>query len=435
MTVTEKRSRLNELLRKYRDQGRSSLTPEERSEFVRLDDELSVYETRDIDTRGVNTSGRREPAAGEIRGELGEPVAAGKAREWYRKAQENGVRDAHGVKLSSHGTDVDLNAYWGQRFGFAKPGAEMRALGEDTAGSAQAITPQAWSPEFVDVLLPNTIVGKVGARHVMMDKETMNVPVFTSTVSPTWIAEAGSISLDANPAFSSLSLFAPGGVKDITNLSIELAQDAYIQGGLHNMLAEAVAKKMAVVVDTAALLGISGNTGVPGLNGESGFNIRHYTGDAGTSGTAPADTTELGVVAEESMKLNVPVDELAFVSNVGVNQAFTRIPLATYGRYFELPPLVDDVPWVTSENSALPYTEDDPATASSVAQTGGTYSSLYCGPWSRFAMVGWHMELRTQVLNERYIDTGEIGLFSWCRFSIRYAHPETFSRTVGVIPV
>ena len=90
--------------------------------------------------------------------------------------------------------------------------------------------------------------------------------------------------------------------------------------------------------------------------------------------------------------------------------------------------------WATSENSALPYTETDPATAGSVAQTGGTFGSLYCGDWSRFCVLGVHLDLQTRVLTERYIDSGEFGLFTYARYSIRFAHPETFSRTIGVIP-
>jgi HK97 family phage major capsid protein len=419
-----------------------SLTAEERETYDR--DDLILGQLKRAMEAVANY--RESPEGVEVRGELNEPVPAGRAQEWLRKAQENGVRDSHGVPLSAQGTDFDMNAYWGavvrkqlMGTGISFPGkrdagaAEMRALGEDTAGSGQAITPQAWSAQYVDVLLPNTFMGAVGARTVMMDQETVNVPVFSSTVSPTWIAEAGSISLDANPAFTSLQLYAPGGVKDITQFSIELAQDAFVQGNLDGMLSQAVAKKMAVVVDTAALLGIASNTGVPGLNGESGFVKRHYTGDSGTTGKAPVDTTELGVAAELAKKANVTAN--AFVSNIGCQQAFQRIPLATYGKYFDDPSLISGMDWVTSENSALPYVETDPATASSVAQSGGSYTSLYCGPWNQFAMIGWRSELRTRVLTERYIDSGELALFSYCRFSIRYAHPETFSRTIGVIPV
>jgi HK97 family phage major capsid protein len=401
--------------------------------------EMSFNSAPDYDTRGVKP-GPRRPQAGEVRGDPGEPVQVGHAREWYDKARENGVRVSRvngdrGMPLSAESRDFDLNAYWGQKLGLARPGAESRALGEDTGGSGQAITPQSWVADYVDVLLPNTILGKVGARTVMMDRETVNVPIFSSTVSPSWIAEAGSISLDANPAFAPLALFAPGGFKDITQFSVELAQDAYIRGDLPGMLAQAVARKMLVVLDTSAILGVAGNTGIPGLNGETGFVKRHYTGDAGTTGKAPTDTTELGVVAELTLKTNATAN--AFVSNVGCAEAFRRIPLATYGRYFDTPSVaaqcVDN--WITSENSALPYVETDPATASTVAQSGGAYTSLYAGPWDQFAIVGMHLDLQTRVLNERYIDSGELALFSWCRYSIRFAHPETFSRTIGIIPV
>jgi hypothetical protein len=91
--------------------------------------------------------------------------------------------------------------------------------------------------------------------------------------------------------------------------------------------------------------------------------------------------------------------------------------------------------YVTSENSALPYTETDPATATSVLQTTGAYGSLYCGPFNQFLVFGSRMDLQTRVLSERYVDSGEFGLFAFLRCSIRFAHPETFTRTIGVIPV
>jgi hypothetical protein len=313
-----------------------------------------------------------------------------------------------------------------------KPSIESRALLEDTAGSGQAISPQAWSADFVDVLLPNTILGEVGANRVAMEHETLNVPVYTSTVSPNWLAEAASISVDANPAFAPLSLFAPGGVKVITTVSLELMQDAYVRGGLDSMLSNAIARKMGPVVDTAMLLGITGNTGVPGLINETGFVTRKQTGDAGTTGKSPTDTSELGVIAESVMKKNVMPTH--FVSNVGVREAYERIPIASYGRYWVDPSIVKNMDWVTSENAALPYTETDPATASTVAQTGGSYGSLYAGNWQRFCYLGVRLDLQTRVLTERYIDSGLVGIFAWMRFSLRFGHPETFVRTIGVIP-
>ena len=159
------------------------------------------------------------------------------------------------------------------------------------------------------------------------------------------------------------------------------------------MLADAVAKKMATVLDTSMLLGVTANPGIPGLINESGFVTRKQTGDAGTVGLGPTNTAELGVIVELTMKKNAT--PTAFVSNVGVHEAYERIPLNTYGRYFENPSIVQDMDWVTSENSALSYTETD---ATPPAQTGGSYGSLYCGDWSRFCVLDVHLDLQTRVL-------------------------------------
>lgn len=276
----------------------------------------------------------------------------------------------------------------------------------------------------------------MGVHTVPMDRENVNMPVYTSSYAgPNWIAENGSLSLDAGPAFAPLSLQTPGGWKFYTRVSLELAQDAFIQGGLDTWLAEAAARKLAVALDTSLLLGVTSNPGAPGLAGETGMITRHYTGDSGTSGIAPADTSELGVIAEASVKKYVLAEDLAFVSNIGAHEAFERIKVTSYGRYWQDPPLVANVPWYTSENSVLSYTETDPTTASSVAQTGGSYSSVYCGPWARSTYFGVRLDLGSSLmrLDQRLIDQGQIGYFAMFRGSIRQAYPSTFTRTVGVI--
>jgi len=58
--------------------------------------------------------------------------------------------------------------------GFARPVAELRALGEDTTGSGLAITPQSWTASYIDYLYPNTVAGKLGISRVMMQTEQVN---------------------------------------------------------------------------------------------------------------------------------------------------------------------------------------------------------------------------------------------------------------------
>lgn len=403
------------------------LTPAERDEANHLMRELDEVE-RAIAT-AKNFKRRNEGKAANVEGRRNENVPIGQMQTWYERAVENRV-------LPSQGTNRDWNRAFGEMAGFAKPTMETRTLLEDVTGSAQALSITQYLPRVIDILLPQTIMGNLNFNTIAMDREFVQMPEYTSTYAgPQWIAENGSLSLDAGPAFGPLLLSAPGGFKFYTSISLELSQDAFLQGSLDQWLAMEAARKLTVALDTSMLMGVEANVGIPGLNNESGFVIRKQTSDSGTSGLAPADTQELSVVAELAQKKYVNINELAFVANVGTHEAFERIPLATYGKYFDDPKLIANVPWVLSENSALAYTETDPSTASSVAQTGGAYSSLYCGPWSRFGYLGVRMDLASSAmrLDQRLIDQGEIGFFFMFRGSIRFAHPETYTRTIGVI--
>jgi HK97 family phage major capsid protein len=407
------------------------LTPGERAEFSKLESEL-----RGIDaTVKVRKDAKRREKGGNaeahIEGRANEPVPPGCMGTWYRRAVENGV-------MPNEGTDRDLNRYFGERMGFVKPGMESRTLLEDTAGSGQALSPTQYLADTIDVLLPNTLMGKLGVHVFPMDREFTSMPVYTSTYAgPSWIAENGSLSLDAGPAFAPLLMTASGGWKFYTSVSLELSHDAFLQGTLDQWLAQAASRKMAVALDTSLLLGVAGFVGAPGLMNESGFVVRKQTGDAGTVGLAPTTTQELGVIAEQSVKKNIPVEDIAFISNIGTHEAFERIAISAYGKYFDDPPLVANTPWLTSENSALPYVETDPATASTVAQSGGTFSSLWCGPWARSTYFGIRMDLGASLmrLDQRLIDSGQVGYFAMFRGSIRQAYPSTFTRTIGVITV
>jgi HK97 family phage major capsid protein len=418
--------------------GHNSLSKVERARFDDLKADIESIDNRiagaDVNIPDVNANRRPGMSkklakrAANIQGKPNEAIPPGCMRVWLERAIANGV-------MPNQGSDRDLNRYFGEKMGFAKPSMESRTLLEDTAGSGQALSPTEYLADVIDVLLPNTLMGRLGFNVIPMQHENTQIPVYTSTYAgPSWIAENGSLSLDAGPAFGPLLLQAPGGWKFYTSVSLELANDAFINGGLDHWLAMAASKKLQVALDTSMLLGVTGNVGVPGLISESGFVTRKQTGDAGTTGLAPTNTAELGVIAELAVKKNIPVSDLAFVSNIGAHEAYERIPLNTYGRYYEDPPLVRDVPWYTSENSALPYVETD---ATPPVQTGGSYSSLYCGPFARYGYLGIRLDLAASMmrLDQRLIDSGQVGYFSMFRGSVRFAHPETFSRTVGIITV
>jgi HK97 family phage major capsid protein len=370
----------------------------------------------------------------EIQGTPGESLVPGQSvREYVRRAAENGVTTVRETgmapeRIVNHDQQY-LNDWWAHRLGISS--RESRSLSEDTSGSGLAITPQAWSSSVIDFLYANAVVGQLGATVVPLPTELYNKPVLANPAQPAWLAENSAIGLDANPAFSTIQFNSQGGWKDLTSFSIELAQDAFVAGTLPDLLAESVARNMALAVDAAAINGVSGNSGNPGLNAETGFNARHYTGDAGTSGKAPVDTTEYSVIAELVKNKNSRVS--AFLQNPSVTGTVSRLNASSVARYWNMPDDVKGVPIVETTNpNVLPTTETSPSTASGAALTGGTFSSVYAGFWP-FMMLGTHLSLQTTVLKERLIDLGQVGLFAFARYSIRTAHPETFYRTVGWI--
>src|ERR1017187_10478250 len=403
------------------------LTASERHEF---DNREAFVKSIDIRTSFNSKNGSAMNGIPEIRGEANEKLSKGQSvREYVKRASANGVSfDSVSGGYAGRGkgnTDFDTKAYWGARLGFCPPNAETRALGEDTSsgsGAGAAVSPQTWSADVIDYLYAATILGRVGATVVPMANEQVNVPQFTATVAPTWVAENGSISLDATPAFSTLALTANGGIKDITLISLELAQDAYVQGGLGGFLAQFIARKVAVSMDLAALYGVAGATGLPGMINESGFVTRVYTGDGG-SGVKPIDTTELSVIA--ALARTALVEPNAFVMSPALYGLLHRqTGTGGYPGFFPTPEdaaMLDQVA-TTSVGVAETYAG---------AQTGGALTSIYCGDWSR-VIVGVRLDLSTTVLRERYVDSGQVGLFSFMRTSIRTSHPESFTRTKAV---
>jgi hypothetical protein len=145
MTREQKRARMAEISQKIRDHGVKSVTADERAEYLRLDGELTITEPEGR----VAPAKRNDAKVPEVRGVPSEPIRVGQAREWVERAAENGVRVTRsngdrGIAMNP-GRDFDLNAYWGQKLGLAKRGAEVRALAETLPTVARPLPrPHGW---------------------------------------------------------------------------------------------------------------------------------------------------------------------------------------------------------------------------------------------------------------------------------------------------
>lgn len=395
---------------------------------------LPELEAGSIDYRTTHGQSRATPLNGipEIEGRPNEPLQRGQStNEWLRRAADNGVQyttnEGRSRPLEWHDNET-LNAYWGQRLGLTRPGAEMRALGEDTSGSGLAITPQAWTASFIDYLYQLTVFGRLGCSRVSMSQEIVNVPQLTSPAAPAYLAENSTIGIDASPAFSSVVLNAAGGWKDIVLYSRELAQDAYISGGLAS-LADSMARKFALAWDLAFLFGVTNTAVAPGIINETGFNTRWATGSGSGTPLTLADTTEYSIVAEK-IRNNNDEPTGGILTNPSVYGSTSRLSASNYAKYWTMPADVIDLPFVYT--TQLPNTETSPAaTGTSPALTGGTNSSFFMGPFQR-VIGGVHLDFQTQVLSERYVDMAQFGVFGFFRGSVRTGHPESFYRTTNI---
>jgi HK97 family phage major capsid protein len=423
-------SKAKEIVDTVKREGRNGFTADERKtldfHMAKLDELDKVHVTEGsnmtVETRGTATD--RTAALPEHR-YTGDDSIEGKPyemlrpdqsfNEWRRRAAENKVEGAH-----NEATDVDWNAYWAQRMGLSKPGLELRALGEDTtsgSGAAQAIVPQIWSTGFIDLIRPNLILHRAGATLMPMTSEIFNFPQYLADVAPVWISENTSNSLDTNPQFGTLQFNATGAYQDVTLISRQVAEDTNQRGGLTQLLLDTIGQKYARLVDQVGLYGTSGNAGNPGLVNETGLNIVY----AGTNGAAPTDTTWPSIAAEYCRTKNV--EPTAFVTNPQVVGTLSRITGSSgFPMYFPLPQDVAGIPWVFSSTVLGNETHG----------TGSNLSSFFVGDWSKI-VIGMRVDLDVTVLKERYADVGQIGLWSYMRFSIRAVHPETFEKYSGII--
>jgi len=151
-----------------------NLTEGEKAEFDACEARVREIDatTRSYDNIGISGS-RSHGDAPELRGEPNESIPAGRTmREWITAAAANGVTmtSDEGRQSKVEDRDADyLNAWWGQKLGFAQ--RESRALAEDGASSGQSIVPQVWQADFVDFLYANSVHGALGVTRFPMASE------------------------------------------------------------------------------------------------------------------------------------------------------------------------------------------------------------------------------------------------------------------------
>jgi HK97 family phage major capsid protein len=396
------------------------LTDAEKREFDTCDTELkrrAEAQKNFPETRGVRPQPERGmPMSGReyrpVRGIKDERLAPDQSFAEYVEATSPSRRKA---------PDIDWDAYWTAKVR-GQENAETRAVngfGEDISsgpGTGSNIVGQAWSTQIIDLIRARTFTDACGVTTLPLTTEITNLPFWNADVQPMWIEEGTAVQGDITPQTGVIQFNCQGAIMDYIPVSRNLIEDAVTNGGVSGLIQHSIAEKFARVIDTAALYGIQGSPGNPGLCGESGL-LTH-------SSTNASSYKDLSAAAAIVRGQNVEPN--AFVWHPSTMSNYAQL-VDTLGQPMRMTP---DIINLTFANSGLLNYQTESSTG--VFNSGST-SSIYVGDW-KWMHVGWRTEgVQTMILRERAAEYNQIVFLTRARFSIRSLRVnQTFCRLLDV---
>ncbi len=288
---------------------------------------------------------------------------------------------------------------------------ERRAMAESAMSSGGYLLPVILSSQIIDLARNQTRVIQAGAQLFPMANRTVRVAKWLSDPSAAWHTESATIApSDATIGMVTLTANTLAG---LTLISRELLEDAE---NVDRELANAFARVLALKVDQAALygggvapepLGVKNTPGVITVpfGGANGGTLTNYDPILDAVGTLhDANESPTGVI---------------YSARTGRELAKTK---DTLGQSIVVPNYIADLP--RYDTNQVPNTL--------TAGTASTASDIFTADWSQL-FIGVRTELQLTVLNERYADTGQVGILAWWRGDVQVARAKAFNVTTGVL--
>jgi HK97 family phage major capsid protein len=418
------------------DRSINSLSPGERAEML----DLMAVQEREGAKAASQRAGQsyaakngleyREGEVPDTRGVISRPNASPLTGRTYQPVRgipcERLTRDqsfAEYVQATSHrqAPEIDWDAYWTAKcYGFEN--AETRALtgfGEDITsgpGAGSNIVGQVWSSQVVDLIRAHTFTDALGATTIPLTSEITNMPLWNADVQPMWVGEGTAVSGDITPSTGVLQYNCQGAVMDYVPVSRNLIDDAVSTGGVSRLIQHSIAEKFARVIDTAALYGIQGSPGNPGLCGESGLLT-----ETSTNASSYKDlSTAAALVRGQNVEPN------GFLWHPSTMSKYAQL-VDTLGQPMRMTPDIENLDFA---NSGLLNYQTESSTG---AFNSGSDSSIFVGDWSWMTIGMRTNGVETMVLRERAAEYNQIVFLTRARFSIRSLRVnQTFCRLTGV---
>ncbi|WP_435586141.1 phage major capsid protein [Micromonospora aurantiaca (nom. illeg.)] len=384
-------------------------------------DELMQRSAADPETAGAGTAGTwrvgqrpGEPPRGDgdgparwVRSVDGKPAAVGRGARFA---------DHHVVRAHAAARHHAEQAVIGQHGGI---GQQVRAL--TTTGGGSAVVPTEWSGRIIDRARNLAAVLRAGAQIVPMDAKTVQIGRLTGDPTAAFRTEGSPITA-SDPTFDNVTLDS----KTLSALcvgSMEWFQDAV---NADELVEEAIAQAIALQLDLVGLYG-SITTGAGTLNLPTPPNPRGVLGallatapsnvlGAQANGTTQAAATFWSEILD---LIYTPRDSNENPNALIWNSKAARLyakATDTTGQPLGVPADVQALTRYVS-NQVPSYTQ---GTMANVA------TDVFVGDW-RQLLIGQRLDLRIEVLTERYAENGQVGIVAHWRGDIQPARPRAFA--------
>jgi HK97 family phage major capsid protein len=389
-----------------------TLTSSEGAQFDKLESEVEALDSKigskdhEIESFRAAMRQSNRPPLPDIGG-----FSAGPSETWVDKEGRKVNVLSKGQSLAAVARErgeeappYDLGDVVKYMAGIRVPSEIKAALGESGGSSGQYLVNPVLSAQIIDRVRAKSQCFNAGMKTVEMPEAILYAARLTTDPGTVWHAENTADLMASTPVFDRVT-FTARTLGSVILLSKELIQDA---PNVSDEITYALVKSMALEIDRAALLGDGSNNSPYGLANITGGGI------STTAGTAITDYSQfvnsIGRITQNSLFPTAIVTSPQIATKVNGLQNTLHDALRAPG-------IMDRVPIL--DTAKVPYS-GSPVT-----------SSFYTGDFTNL-MLGVRMELELNLLRERFVEYGQVGIAAWYRCDVQVAHPGAFDIVTGV---
>lgn len=290
-----------------------------------------------------------------------------------------------------------------------------------TTTGASAVVPTLWSSQLIDLARAESRVIQAGATVIPMPAKTVNIGRLTGDPTAAFRLEGTAIAA-SDPTFDNVTLDAKS-MSALVIVSREWMDDS---DNAESLVMSALAKQIALKIDQVALYG-GIVAGAGAINLPTPLNPRGILAaltanrpanvlGAATNGTVQSASAYWSEVLDLLYTVRDANEEpTGLIWNTKIARQYAKAT-DTLGQPLNVPSDVAEVPRFRS-NMIPSYTQGTMASRA---------TDVFAGDFSKL-LIGQRLDLRLEVLNERYADNGNIGLLASWRGDIQPARNGAFA--------